>query len=60
MPLMSTGREMAKRVRQTANHKHLADTGMEKLVRANAEQKLSNRIERLDKHRRKALSGKVN
>jgi integrase len=43
-----------------ANRKHLADTGMEKLASANAEQKLSNPIERLDKHRRKALKRKGN
>lgn len=43
-----------------ANRKHLAGTGMEKLMRANAEQKLSNRVERLDTHRRKALNEKGN
>lgn len=43
-----------------ANRKSLADTGMEKVARANKEHNLSNRVERLDNHRRKALKEKGN
>lgn len=43
-----------------ANRKHLGDTGMEKVARAKREQGLSNRVERLDIHRRKALNEKGN
>ena len=43
-----------------ANRKHLADTGMEKLVRAKRERDMSNLVERLDKYRSKTLKGKVN
>ncbi|RUW09401.1 MULTISPECIES: tyrosine-type recombinase/integrase [unclassified Mesorhizobium] len=43
-----------------ANRKRLGDTGMEKVARAKREQGLSNRVERLDIHRRKALKEKGN
>lgn len=38
------------------NRAHLADTGMEKLVRAKGERGLSNQVARLDSRRRKALN----
>lgn len=43
-----------------ANRQKLGDSGMQKVERAKREQNLSNRIDRLDKHRRKALEGKGN
>ncbi|TGQ94649.1 integrase [Mesorhizobium sp. M00.F.Ca.ET.151.01.1.1] len=42
------------------NRSRLGDTGMEKVARAKSEQGLSNRVERLDIHRRKALKKKGN
>lgn len=42
------------------NRKKLGDTGMAKVARAKSEQGLSNRVERLDIRRRKALKEKGN
>ncbi|MER9972029.1 tyrosine-type recombinase/integrase [Mesorhizobium sp. M0060] len=42
------------------NRKRLSDTGMEKVSRAKREQDLSNPVEKLDIHRRKALKEKGN